>query len=119
MRLRARRERGCFLVARANPLDLFTAANRIRDAIERIARQAINSLDARSHQNVYQQVRNSLGHFYSFLKSLSVLRSSTMYAIDARIPWPHRRGARSDNSSFFENGSVSVPSPIQACSTLT
>jgi hypothetical protein len=62
MRLRARRERGCFLVARTNPLDLFTAANRIRDAIERIARQAVNSLDARSYQDVYQQVGYSFCH---------------------------------------------------------
>jgi hypothetical protein len=118
MRLCARRERRCLLIARANPSDLVAGANRIRDAIERIAWDAVNSLDARSQQDVYQQVSHSLGHFYSFLKSLSVLRSSTTYARDARTPLPHRRGARSDNSSSLQTGRTSLPSPAHACSIL-
>ena len=65
MRLCTRRERGCLLMPHANPLDILAGANRIRDAIERIAREAVNSLNARSHQDVYQQVSHSLCHFYS------------------------------------------------------
>src|SRR5580698_771366 len=45
MRLCTRRERGCLLIPRANPLDLLAGANRIRDAIERIARDTVNSLN--------------------------------------------------------------------------
>src|SRR5580698_6449509 len=119
MGLGARRECSCLLIARPDPLDLpLAGANRIRDAIERIAWNAVNSLDARLQQDVRQQVSHSLGHFYPFLKSLSVLRSSTMYARDARTPLPHRRGVRSDNSSSLQTGRVRMPSPIQACSTL-
>jgi hypothetical protein len=65
MRLRPRRERACLLVAHADPLDILAGANRIRDAIERIAGDAVNALNARSHENVYQQVRHSLCHSVS------------------------------------------------------
>src|SRR5277367_78628 len=44
MRLRARRECACFLIAHANPLDVLARANRIGDAIERIAGDSVNSL---------------------------------------------------------------------------
>src|ERR1700723_756110 len=60
MRLCARRERGCLLIASANPLNLLAGANRIRDAIERIARDAENSLNSGSQQDVDQQVSHSL-----------------------------------------------------------
>jgi hypothetical protein len=66
MRLCARRERSCLLMARADPLDVLAGANRIRDAVERIARDAVNSLNARSQQDVYQQVSHSLCHSVSF-----------------------------------------------------
>jgi hypothetical protein len=66
MRLCARRERGCLLMARANPLDVPAGANRIRYAIERVAGDAVNSLNARSQQDVHKQVSHSLGHFIPF-----------------------------------------------------
>src|ERR1700735_1969175 len=53
MRLCARRERGCLLMAHANPLDVLAGANRVRDAVERIAWDAVNSLNARSQQDVH------------------------------------------------------------------
>jgi hypothetical protein len=66
MRLCAGRERGCLLMAHANPLDVLAGANRIRDAIERIAGDSVNSLNARFQQDVYQQVSHSLCHCHSF-----------------------------------------------------
>src|SRR5580692_1416427 len=60
MRLCACGESGCFLMAHANPFDAFAGTNRIGDAIERIAWDAVNSLNARSQQDVYQQVSYSL-----------------------------------------------------------
>src|SRR3984957_8242085 len=66
MRLRAGRERGCLLMTHANPLDVFVGANRIRDAIQRVAWDPVNSLNVRSHQHVYQQVSHSLCHGHSF-----------------------------------------------------
>jgi hypothetical protein len=54
MRLRARRERARLLITRPYPLDVLAGANRIRDAIERISWDAVNSLDTRSHENIYQ-----------------------------------------------------------------
>jgi hypothetical protein len=65
MRLCAGRERGCLFMAHANPLDVLAGANRIRDAIERIARDSVNSLNVRFQQNVYQQVSYSLCHGHS------------------------------------------------------
>jgi hypothetical protein len=62
MRFRARRERPCLLITHADPLDILAGANRIRDAIERVAGDAVNSLNARSHENVDQQVSHSLCH---------------------------------------------------------
>ena len=46
MRFRARRERGCLLMTHMNPLDLLVGANRIGDAIERVAGDAVNSLNS-------------------------------------------------------------------------
>jgi hypothetical protein len=66
MRFCAGREGGCLFMAHANPLDVLAGANRIRDAIERIARDSINSLNVGSHQDVYQQVSHSLCHCHSF-----------------------------------------------------
>ena len=51
-----------------------------------------------------------------YRRSLSVLRSSTMYAMEARMPLPQRTGAKSESSSPRQLGSVNVPSPIHACS---
>src|ERR1700683_1358133 len=62
MRLRAGRERAGLLIAHANPLDVLAGTNRIRHAIERIARDSVNYLNARFHQDVYQQVSHSLCH---------------------------------------------------------
>src|SRR6202521_3095522 len=61
-------ERGCLLMAHANPLDVLAGANRIRDAIERIARDSVNSLNVRFQQDIYQQVSHSLCHCHSFPK---------------------------------------------------
>jgi hypothetical protein len=47
MRLCACRERGGLLIACSNPLDLLASANRVRDAIERVAWDSINSLNVR------------------------------------------------------------------------
>jgi hypothetical protein len=65
MRLRARRERARLLITRAYPLDILAGANRIRDAIERVSWDAVNSLNTRAHENVYQQVSHSLCHWIS------------------------------------------------------
>src|ERR1700730_2022284 len=53
-------------MAHANPLDVLAGANRIRDAIERIARHSVNSVNVRLQQHVYQQVSHSLCHYHSF-----------------------------------------------------
>src|SRR5271155_2724658 len=47
---RAGREGGHLLVTHSNPLDPTVTPDRIRNAIERIAHQAINSRDSRSAQ---------------------------------------------------------------------
>jgi hypothetical protein len=62
----ARRERRCLLMAHANPFDPLAGANRIGDAIERVAWDPVNSLNVRLQQNVYQQVSYSLCHCHSF-----------------------------------------------------
>src|SRR5271163_5364170 len=65
MRLCSGRECACLLIAHANPLDIVAGANRIRHAIERIARNSVNSLNACTHQDVYQQISHSLCHCHS------------------------------------------------------
>jgi hypothetical protein len=50
-----------------------------------------------------------------FLKSFSVLRSSSTYAIEASPPLPQRTGAKSEISSPLQTGSVGEPSPSHAC----
>src|SRR5271170_4512206 len=66
MRFGAGRERGCLLMAHTNPFDVLAGTNRIRDAIERIARHSVNSLNIRFHQDVDQQVSHSLCPCHSF-----------------------------------------------------
>jgi hypothetical protein len=66
MRLCARRECGCLLMAHANPFDPLAGANRIGDAIKRVAWDPVNSLNVRFQQNVYQQISYSLCHCHSF-----------------------------------------------------
>ena len=53
------------------------------------------------------------------LKSFSVLRSSTTYAMEALMPLPERRGARSESSSPLQTGRVREPSPTHACTSFT
>jgi hypothetical protein len=62
MGLRAGRERRSFLMAYTNPLNIRASANRIRDAIERIAWYPVNSLNPRLYQDVYQKVCDSFRH---------------------------------------------------------
>ncbi len=57
--------------------------------------------------------------FRYFRRSLSVFRSSTMYDMDARTPWPQRTGARSEISSPLQTGRLREASPIHACSIFT
>src|SRR6267142_138596 len=59
----------------------------------------------------------AFGHYLR--NSSKVLRSSTTYDIEARMPLPEWMGARSDSSSPLQTGSVREPSPIHACSIFT
>lgn len=67
----------------------------------------------------WQATRHARFLWDYFLRSFSVLRSSTTYAIEARMPEPERTGARSEISSPRQTGSVREPSPIHACSIFT
>ena len=60
MRFGTCRERGRLLMAHVDPLNLRPCAYRIRDAVERIAADAVNPLNAGFQQNIYQQVGYSL-----------------------------------------------------------
>src|ERR1700757_2704137 len=66
MRFGTSRERGRLLMAHVDPLNLRACAHRIRDAVERVAADAVDSLNAGFQQNVYKQVSYSLCHLCSF-----------------------------------------------------
>src|ERR1700756_4927919 len=77
----------------------------------------INSvLKARTFTLEPRRSRNCAAFGHYLLKSFRVLRSSTTYAIEARMPLPERTSASSDSSSPLQTGSVREPSPIHACS---
>ena len=65
MGLGASGERCYLFMADMNPLHLRTYANRIRDSVERISADAINSLNSCFQQNVYKQFSYSLCHVSS------------------------------------------------------
>jgi hypothetical protein len=60
MRLRSRGKRRRFFVSHMDPLNLLVCANRVRDAIERIARNAVNLPDSCFGKNIHQQI----GYFF-------------------------------------------------------
>src|SRR2546422_589007 len=53
MRVRARSKRRRLFMSHVNPLDIVPFAEGIRDAIERVARDAVDSLDASSSQSLH------------------------------------------------------------------
>jgi hypothetical protein len=56
MRLRSGGKRRRLLVPHMDPLNLLVGANRVRDAIERIARNAVYSPDSCFGKNIHQQI---------------------------------------------------------------
>jgi hypothetical protein len=81
-------EGGCFFMSDVNPADLFSAVNRIRNAIERIPGDAVNSLDPSLQQDIYEQISHPLGHVNSFCYELCILEprpapsAHTVFVID-------------------------------------
>ena len=57
MRFRSRGKGGRFFMAYANPLNVASSPHRVRDAVQRIARNAVDSPDARIRKNLHQQIR--------------------------------------------------------------
>src|SRR5438445_10400246 len=57
MRFRASGERRGFLMPHMNPLNLFLCANRVRDAIERVAGNTVNLPNSCFSESIHQQVR--------------------------------------------------------------
>src|ERR1700722_19364333 len=95
----AGRERACLFIAHTNPFDVLADADRIRDAIERIARNSVNALNLRFHQNVYQQVSHSFCHGHSlpdFVEFFTFSNPSVFSDRRRRMPWrlahPFRNG---------------------------
>jgi len=78
MGLGTRGERCCFFMADMDPFNLSASANRIRNSVERISADAVNSLHSCFHQNIYKQVSHSLSHIYSLLDNLD--ESTTLRA---------------------------------------
>src|SRR6267154_786573 len=72
MRLRSSSKRCRLFMSHMNPLNLFPRANRVRNAVERVAGNTVNSLNSYFHQHIHQQLRYFLlGHLQcSFLVSL-------------------------------------------------
>src|ERR1700757_5312582 len=70
MRFCSRGERGDLFVAHMDPLDLPSCADRIRYSVERIAAHAVDPLDSRVYQHIYEQVSHSLCHMFPFANSL-------------------------------------------------
>ena len=86
MGLGTRGERCHLFMADMDPFNLFASANRIRNSVERISADAVNSLHSCFHQNIYKQVSHSLSHIYSLLDNLdesTTLRFELGHSIDA------------------------------------
>jgi hypothetical protein len=62
MRLSAGRECGCLLVAHMNPLDFPLAPDRVGQAVEAVADDAIDPLDANRCKRFGELVSYGLGH---------------------------------------------------------
>src|ERR1700674_1836798 len=63
MRFRSGGKRCRLFMSHVNPLKLFLCANRVRDAVQRVARNTVNPLYSRLRENIHQQVRYFfLGH---------------------------------------------------------
>src|SRR6266581_9508391 len=63
MRFRSSGKRCRLFMSHMNPLNLFLCANRIRDAVERVAGNTVKLPNSRFSENVHQQVRYFfLGH---------------------------------------------------------
>jgi hypothetical protein len=75
MRLGTSRKGRHLLVPHMNPLHLLACANRIRDSVERIAADTVNSLNSCLHQNIHKQISYSLCHVFAFLSPFSALNS--------------------------------------------
>src|SRR5271165_3649775 len=70
MCLGASRECGRLLMAHVNPMNLLSGANRIRDSVERVAADAVNSLNSSFQQNIDKQISYSLCHVSSSSNSM-------------------------------------------------
>src|ERR1700688_3096405 len=65
MRFRAGGKRRRLFVSHMDPLNLLVCTNRVRDAIERIAGNAVNLPDSRFGKNIHQQICHVFpGHDY-------------------------------------------------------
>src|ERR1700693_350736 len=63
MRVRARGKRRRLLVSHVDPPHVLPAPNRFRDAVERVARNPVDPLDASGDEGIPEQVRDVLlGH---------------------------------------------------------
>src|SRR5262249_40601956 len=62
MRFGAGGERGDLLVAHMYPLDLALAPDRVRQAVEAVPYNSINSLNADSGQRIRKLIGNGVGH---------------------------------------------------------
>ena len=63
MSFRSSGKRRTLLMPYVNPLNLFSCANGVGDAIERVAGNTVNSLNSRFSENINQQTRYVfLGH---------------------------------------------------------
>jgi hypothetical protein len=67
VRFSASRKRSGLLMPRANPADLVALANCIRDSVERVADNAVDSPDTCFSKNIHQQVRHFFRHAATFL----------------------------------------------------
>src|ERR1700675_1547327 len=63
MSFRSGGKRRRLFMSHVNPLNLISCANRVRNAIERVARKTVNPPNPCVYENIHQQVRNLfLGH---------------------------------------------------------
>ena len=82
MSFRSSGKRCCLFMPHVNPLNLFLCANRVGDAVERVAANTVNLPNSCFSENFYQQVRYFfLGHRSPFLRCVS--RKAT----DALAAW--------------------------------
>src|SRR4030095_13266837 len=68
MGFRAGGKRRRFFMSHVNPSNLLLASNRVRDSVERVARDSVESLDSRRSKGIHKQVRDS---FFRHVSPLS------------------------------------------------